>query len=65
MILKRIDYNIVLRSGKHVFVPNKACVPNLLEILDIITDAVNKGHSVDLVLLDFAKAVSLEICLKT
>ena len=29
---------------------------NLLETLDIITDAVNKGKSVDLVLLEFAKA---------
>ena len=29
---------------------------NLLETLDIITDAVNRGKSVDLVLLDFAKA---------
>ena len=29
---------------------------NLLETLNIITDAVNKGKSVDLVLLDFAKA---------
>ena len=29
---------------------------NLLETLDIITDAVSKGHPVDLILLDFAKA---------
>ena len=36
--------------------PNKSCVTNLLETLDIITDAVNKGKSVDFVLLDFAKA---------
>ena len=43
-------------SSQHGFVPNKACVTNLLETLDIITDAVNKGHSVDLILLDFAKA---------
>ena len=36
--------------------PNKACITNLLETLDIITNAVNKGYSVDLLLLDFAKA---------
>jgi len=29
---------------------------DLLENLDIITDAVNKGHTVDLVLSDFTKA---------
>jgi hypothetical protein len=43
-------------SSQYGFVPNKACVTNLLETLDIITDAVNKGHSVDLILLDFSKA---------
>ena len=42
--------------GQHGFVPNKACVTNLLETLDIITDALKRGNSVDLVLLDFAKA---------
>jgi len=42
--------------GQHGFVPNRACVTNLLETLDTITEAVRKGHSVDLVLLDFAKA---------
>lgn len=40
----------------HGFVPKKACMTNFLEALDVITDAVNKGKSVDLVLLDFAKA---------
>ena len=34
----------------------KACMTNLLETLDILTDSANKGESVDLVLLDFAKA---------
>jgi methylaspartate ammonia-lyase len=29
---------------------------NLLETLDVITDAIKNGHSVDLVLLDFVKA---------
>ena len=42
--------------SQHGFVSNKACITNLLETLDTITEAVNKGFSVDLVLLDFAKA---------
>ena len=39
-----------------VFVLTKACFTSLLETLDIITDEVNKGFSVGLVLLNFAKA---------
>ena len=46
----------LITPSQHGFVPNKSRVTNLLETLDIITDAVNKGFSVDLVLLDFAKA---------
>ena len=45
--------NAVLKNCAESFAKR---VTNLLETLDIITDAVNKGHSVDLILLDFAKA---------
>ena len=55
MLVHLVSNNLIAPS-QHGFVPNKACVTNLLETLDIITDTVNKGHSVDLVLLDFAKA---------
>ena len=34
----------------------KSCSTNLLESLDIITEALNRGFSAALVLLDFAKA---------
>ena len=46
----------IITPSQHGFVPNKACITNLLETLDTITDAVNKGYSVDLTLLDLAKA---------
>ena len=46
----------LITPRQHGFMPNKASVTNLLETLDIITDAVNKGKSFDWVLLDFAKA---------
>jgi hypothetical protein len=55
-IMKYLQLKRLITPSQHGFVPNKACVTNLLETLEIITDAVNKGHSVDLVLLDFAKA---------
>ena len=54
--MKYLKINKIITPSQHGFVPNKACMTNLLETLDIITDAVNKGKSVDLVLLDFAKA---------
>ena len=46
----------LIAPEQHGFVPKKACLTNLLETLDAITDAVNKGYSVDLILLDFSKA---------
>ena len=51
-----LKINQIMTPSQHGFVPNKACITNLLETLDIITDAVDKGYSVDLILLDFAKA---------
>ena len=55
-IIKYLTINNLITPEQHGFVPNKACVTNLLETLDTITDAVNRGLSVDLILLDFAKA---------
>ena len=40
----------LIEPSQHGFVPNKACVTKSLESLDIITNPVNKGNSVDLVL---------------
>ena len=55
-VMKYLQLNKLIVSSQHGFVPNKVCVTNLFETLDIVTDAVNKGHSVDLILLDFSKA---------
>jgi hypothetical protein len=54
--MKYMQLKGLIVPGQHGFVPNKACVTNLLETLDIITDALKRGNSVDLVLLEFAKA---------
>jgi hypothetical protein len=55
-IMKYMQLKRLIVPNQHGFVPNKACVTNLLEKLDFITDGLKNGHSVDLVLLDFAKA---------
>ena len=56
-IMKYLQLKKLITPSQLGFVPNKSCVrTNLLETLDIITDAINKRYCVDLVLLDFAKA---------
>jgi hypothetical protein len=55
-VMKYMRLKQLIVPSQHGFVPNKACVTNLLETLDVITGAIKNGHSVDLVLLDFAKA---------
>ena len=55
-IIKYLTKNDLITPEQHGFVPNKACVTNLLETLDIITEAIDQRFLVDLVLLDFAKA---------
>ena len=54
--MRYLKINEIITPSQHGFVPNKACMTNLFETLDIITNTVNKVKSVDLVLLDFAKA---------
>jgi hypothetical protein len=36
--------------------PGKSCASNLVEFMDFVTDAVDKGKSVDIFYLDFSKA---------
>ncbi len=55
MMVHLIGNNLIYKR-QHGFVPGKSCTTNLLETLDIITDAVNNGFLVILILLDFAKA---------
>ena len=58
-IMKFLIINEIITPGQHCRVPYKACMKNLLETLDIITDGVKNGgrwKSIDLLLLDFARA---------
>ena len=48
-IIKYLKINEIITPSQHGFVQKRACMTNLLETLDVITDAVNKGKSVDLV----------------
>jgi len=45
-----------ITAHQHGFVLNKSCESNLLETLDIITEASSRGFTSIIVFLDFAKA---------
>ena len=51
-----MSQNNLLSISQHGFVNRKSCTTNLLETLDILTEALNRGFSAVLVFLDFAKA---------
>jgi hypothetical protein len=56
VIVNHLCENKLLSIHQHGFVNRKSCATNLLETLDIITEALNRGFSAVLVLLDFSKA---------
>ena len=46
----------LINTSQHGFLPKKSCLTNLLEFLEYITDAVDRGKPVDVIYLDFQKA---------
>ena len=55
-ILKHLTTNKILSPKQHGFQSGKLIETNLLESYKEITDLIDHGHLVDLLLLDFAKA---------
>ncbi len=55
-IMKHLIDNKLISTEQHGFVKNKSCVTNLLETLDLITQALEDGFPIDIIFLDFAKA---------
>ncbi|XP_065679753.1 uncharacterized protein LOC136094094 [Hydra vulgaris] len=55
-ILDYLINNSLLNENQHGFRKNKSCTTNLSETLDIITDALENDHSVNMLYLDFEKA---------
>ncbi len=51
-----VEQNNLIRNSQHGFSRGKSCLTNLLSFFDKITDEVDKGNSIDVVYLDFAKA---------
>ena len=55
-IMDHLSRNQLIRKSQHGFMKGKSCATNLLEFLDKITEAADKGTPTDVVYLDFAKA---------
>jgi hypothetical protein len=45
--------NNLIGDSQHGFMPGKSCASNLVEFMDFVTEAVDKGNSVDIFYLDW------------
>jgi ribonucleases P/MRP protein subunit RPP40 len=54
-LVKRMVENDQLEDSQLGFVNGRSCTTNLIEFLDKVTEAVDSGHKVDIIFLDFAK----------
>ena len=55
-ITEHLEHNKLIKPSQHGFVKHRSCQTNLLEFMEIVTEAVDQGDAVDLVYLDFSKA---------
>jgi hypothetical protein len=55
-IMEHLLKNNLLAKEQHGFVKGKSCTTNLLEYLDILTDAFHNGIPIDVLYTDFKKA---------
>ena len=55
MVRHLVQYSLI-DDSQHGFIPKRACLTNLLEFLEYVTDAVDNGKPVDVIYLDFQKA---------
>ena len=56
---KRIQHmtdNNLFTNCQHGFIAGKSCATQLLEYMEDITEALDKGYGVDIIYLDFQKA---------
>ena len=55
-MVEHLVRNKLIRPTQHGFMANKSCTTNLLDYMEQVTAALDRGKSVDVVYLDFAKA---------
>ena len=55
-LVEHLESKGLLRETQHGFRRGRTCLTNLLTFLDKVTEELDKGGSVDVIYLDFAKA---------
>ena len=55
-IVKHMSENNIFAKSQHGFLAGKSCVTQLLEFLEDVTSALDKGEDVDVIYLDLSKA---------
>ena len=56
-IAQQIQDSQVIRPSQHEFTKGKSCLTNLISFHDKATHLVDEGKAVDVVYLDFSKAI--------
>ena len=55
-IFSHMEPNNLFAEEQHGFIGGRSCTTQLLEFMEVISDAVDRGDDVDNIYLDFAKA---------
>ena len=55
-IISHLDKFALINDSQHGFLAGKSCLTNLLEFMEDVTEIIDRGNSVDVIYLDFAKA---------
>ena len=56
VMMNHLIKNKLIAEEQHSFVLNKSCLTNLLETIDIASQAIDEGNRILVIFLDFAKA---------
>ena len=55
-LVDHMNKNNLFCIEQHGFIKGKSCVTQLLELIEDITEAIDQGHEVDIIYLDYSKA---------
>ena len=56
-IVEHLNRNRLIRKSQHGFMRGRSCTSNLISFMDKITEALDKGEPLNVIFLDFAKAL--------
>ena len=54
-MLLHLDKFSLIKESQHGFLAGRSCLTNLLEFMEEVTEIIDRGNSVDVIYLDFAK----------